>query len=152
MPNCDLVEKDGVWTCQVCGMSRPYPFIRKCRPIKKKTPEQQKRKQRARRHVSRNKLAGERPVGPGDRLHWLLKRFGIKYTEGCTCKAMQLQMNEWGPKGCREHMDKILDHMAKEAKRRNLPFLRSGAKILVRLAIRQSERKGVEAPKEVPVH
>lgn len=81
------------------------------------------------------------PSGPGTELKRLLRWLFLGTTLGCGCNAMATKMNQWGPDGCRENMDAILDHMAKEAKKRKLPFIRVGARRLVLLAIRRAERK-----------
>ena len=88
----------------------------------------------------------EEPValtaGPGTQLANLLKWFGIKAKEkGCGCKSMQKKMDKGGPQWCRQHKDEILDHLAKEAKKRGLPFVKLAALKLLGLAIRRAEKK-----------
>lgn len=85
----------------------------------------------------RNKVVG----GPGTELANLLKWFNIHAKEkGCGCKSMQKKMDRGGPQWCRDHKDEILDHLAKEAKKRGLPFVRVAAGKLVDLAIRRAEK------------
>ena len=80
-------------------------------------------------------------TGPGTELANLLKWFGIKAKEkGCGCKSMQKKMDKNGAQWCRDHKDEILDHLAKEANKRGLPFVRLAAEKLVDLAIRRAER------------
>ena len=55
---------------------------------------------------------------------------------------MARQMDAWGPDGCLKHMDKILDVMQAEAKRRNLPFFRLAGRTLVKIAVRRARKKG----------
>lgn len=56
-------------------------------------------------------------------------------------------MNEWGPDGCREHVDDIIDKMLEEAKRRNwrtgsLPVVpRIVCRSMIELACRLAERE-----------
>jgi len=54
-------------------------------------------------------------------------------------------MNKWGPDGCSEHMETILGWLEQEAKKRNLPFVKSAAKVMVTLAIRRSRKKMAQA-------
>ena len=80
-------------------------------------------------------------IGPGTELANLLKWFGIKAKEkGCGCKSMQKKMDKGGPQWCRDNKNEILDHLAKEAKKRGLPFVKLAASKLLDLAIRRSER------------
>ncbi len=80
-------------------------------------------------------------TGPGTHLKNMLSAFGIKAKEkGCGCKSFQQKMDKGGPQWCRDHKDEILDHLAKEAKKRGLPFIKLAASKLLDLAIRRSER------------
>ena len=49
-------------------------------------------------------------------------------------------MDKNGPQWCRDHKEEILDHLAKEAKKRGLLFVKLAASKLVDLAIRRAER------------
>jgi ADP-heptose:LPS heptosyltransferase len=49
--------------------------------------------------------------GPGTELHKLLASLGVHEQENCQCLTRALQMNAWGPAGCREHRDEILAWM-----------------------------------------
>ena len=81
-------------------------------------------------------------TGPGTELANLLKWFNIHAKEkGCGCKSMQKKMDKGGPQWCRDHKDEILAHLEKEAKKRNLPFIRIAAEKLVNLAIRRAEKR-----------
>ena len=80
-------------------------------------------------------------LGPGTHLKNMLAAFGIKAKEkGCKCGHWQKKMDKNGPQWCRDHKDEILDHLAKEAKKRGLPFVKLAASKLLELAIRRSER------------
>ncbi len=79
-------------------------------------------------------------TGPGTHLKNMLAWFNIKAKEkGCKCGHMEKKMNQ-GPQWCRDHMQEILDHLAKEAKKRGLPFVRLAAEKMVGLAIRKAEK------------
>jgi hypothetical protein len=57
--------------------------------------------------------------GPGDRLHDLILRLtGEGPTTECGCESKIVQMNAWGPAGCREHLDEIVDWLLEEARKR----------------------------------
>ena len=80
-------------------------------------------------------------TGPGTHLKNMLALIGIREKEkGCKCGHWQKKMDKGGPQWCREHRDEILDHLAKEAKKRGLPFVRLAADKLLDLAIRRSEK------------
>lgn len=83
-----------------------------------------------------------RPPGGlvGDELSAILKMLGLGAIEGCKCKKRARQMNEWGPDGCERNIDVIVGWLEEEAKNRKLPFIRWGAKTLVRVAIRRARR------------
>ena len=86
--------------------------------------------------------------GPGTELHGLIRQFfGQDYAANCGCENMVRKMNAWGPDGCREHMDEIVDKMIHEGKKRkllasSLPGARLVAKRVVSLAIRRSGEMG----------
>jgi hypothetical protein len=77
--------------------------------------------------------------GPGTELKRLLGSFGIKSKEnGCSCRSMQKKMDK--PGWAVSHKEEIIDHLAAEAKKRRLPFIRLAAEKLVDLAIRRAEK------------
>lgn len=80
------------------------------------------------------------PSGPGTELKGLLKTIGITANPGCSCNAKAAQMDIWGPDECERRLEEIVDWLAQEAKKRNLPFFRMGAQQLVRLAIRRARK------------
>jgi len=56
----------------------------------------------------------------GDNLHNLLRsRFGISCIHSCGCQEWIKRMNHWGPEGCREHLESIVDKMLTSAEKRN---------------------------------
>ena len=80
-------------------------------------------------------------TGPGTHLKNMLGWVGIRAKEkGCGCQSMQKKMDKNGPQWCRDHKEEILDHLAKEAQKRGLPFVRLAAEKLVDLAIQRAER------------
>ena len=67
--------------------------------------------------------------GVGDRVHKLIAwAFGQRAVEGCGCGAWIDQMNDWGPAGCREHLDEIVDHLVDVATKRNWTLNTVGAR------------------------
>ena len=79
--------------------------------------------------------------GPGTHLKNLLAWFNIKAREKrCGCKSLQKKMDRNGPQWCRDNREQILDHLAAEAKKRRLPFIRLAAEKLLELAIRRAEK------------
>jgi hypothetical protein len=86
--------------------------------------------------------------GPGTELHRLLGRFGIHMQKGCGCKGRMVQMNKWGPAGCAENFETIIEWLKEEAGKRGLPFFSMPARMLVRRAIanaRKEASRGKEA-------
>lgn len=89
-----------------------------------------------------------RPKGPGDYLHdAIIKWVGEAPTQKCGCKDKINKMNAWGPNGCREHLDEIVDWLAAEAKNRGwwrfavaVPGSRFFLKRMVLIAIKKTER------------
>jgi len=81
--------------------------------------------------------------GPGTELHKILERMGFEITDTCPCRKHIKQMNEWGPAGCREHLDEIIDWLKAEAERRNKEalFVRWGVRLVILLAIRRAEKR-----------
>lgn len=83
------------------------------------------------------------PVGPGTELKKLLFRIGIDATSGCKCadRAKHMDyMESVEPGWAEKNIEEIVDWMEEEAKKRKLPFLRAGAKLLVKLAIRRAKK------------
>lgn len=79
--------------------------------------------------------------GPGTELKAILAKFRITATGSCGCNARAAEMDVRGPAWCRENIDKIVDWLGQEAAKRHLPFVRAATKLLIRLAIRNAERK-----------
>ena len=90
---------------------------------------------------ARNMTTTKTTGGPGTQLKNLLGYFGIQSNEkGCKCGHWQKKMDRFGPRWCRDHREEIMDHLAAEAKKRGLPFIRLAAEKLLELAIRRSEK------------
>lgn len=81
------------------------------------------------------------PGGPGTELHKLLGRFGIKEKANCGCRKHTVQMDQNGPDWCEANMETILKWLKDESEKRKLPFVRTAAKILVKLAIHNARKK-----------
>lgn len=88
--------------------------------------------------------------GPGTILHRMIKnRTGEDYEAGCGCQSMVRLMNAWGPSGCREHIDEIINKILTEAKNRpkwkllaSLPGAKLVMKRMALSAIREAESVG----------
>jgi len=80
------------------------------------------------------------PDGPGAILSGMISAMGIKSTPNCSCKRHALEMNTKGPDWCEENLGTILDWLNEESKKRNLPFVRTVAKLMVQRAINKSRR------------
>lgn len=69
-----------------------------------------------------------------------LQAYSLKASAGCGCAEMARQMDNWGPQGCRDNMQLILDHLREEAKERGIRYIETVARLLVREAIRRAEK------------
>jgi hypothetical protein len=64
------------------------------------------------------RYAAGQPLGPGDYLHNLiLKWVGEGPTRKCGCEDRIRKMNEWGPDGCREHLEEIVGWLVEQAEK-----------------------------------
>lgn len=82
--------------------------------------------------------------GPGTELKKLLSRIGIDSTSGCKCsdRAKHMDyMEQKDPGWTERNIEQVVDWMEQEARNRNLPFLRTPAKMLVKLAIRRAKKE-----------
>jgi hypothetical protein len=71
--------------------------------------------------------------GPGTELHKIFAELYISPTVSCQCEAMRNQMNSWGPEGCREHRDEILEHLRKAYDETTiLSVIRAGATAVIK--------------------
>ena len=78
--------------------------------------------------------------GPGTELKKLLSKIGINAHPDCSCNQRARIMNENGIDWCEQNIETICDWMAEESAKRNLPFVRTGAKIIINLAIRRAKK------------
>lgn len=51
--------------------------------------------------------------GVGTELHRIFSALGIAKSDGCNCDEWIAKMNAWGPDGCEDHRDEILEHLKK---------------------------------------
>jgi hypothetical protein len=87
------------------------------------------------------------PAGPGTELKALLKYIGIVATPNCSCNARAAEMDRREaetPGWCAENIETILDWLKEQADARGLPFVRMGAKVLVRRAISNARKKAAQ--------
>ena len=95
-------------------------------------------------YILRDKYSGTNDFpmhGPGTQLHELLARWGIKASEGCSCRGRMIQMNKWGIDGCEKNIETIVEWLKQEASKRRLPFAASLGRMLVRRAIANARRE-----------
>ena len=91
--------------------------------------------------IAASNSQGKVSVGAGTELKRLLHWLGIVPTFGCGCGVKASLMDERGPDWCLENMDMIVGWMEEEATKRQLPYTRAGARVLVRLAVRAARKK-----------
>lgn len=126
MTLCNLEQRDGKYYCINCnGLPLKGNYKRTCK------------NNQGRRKV----VAIGFSQGVGIELKRLLRKIGIVPKTGCKCKDHAKQMDDLGIEWCLQNVETIADWMEEEAKRRKMPFLRVGAKVLVKKAIRNAKRK-----------
>jgi hypothetical protein len=91
---------------------------------------------------------------PGTELAAIITRFAawlpwldLAKHDGCGCDDLARQMDEMGPDECERHLDYLVDRLPSQAKARRLavPFRRTAAATLVRLAIRRARLRSATA-------
>ena len=121
MNYCDLSSTDA--TCPRCGfVSKVRGAIRQCRAPVPTT------------------------CGPGCQLARTFAWFGVKDDGTCGCSAYAAKMDAWGPSGCWQRLEEIVDHLREAAAKRGLPFIVTAARIAVARAIQAAEREATPAP------
>lgn len=80
------------------------------------------------------------PYGPGTILSGMIKKFGIHITPDCACMGRALNMNKKGVDWCEQNIDKILDWLREESKKRKLPFIDTVARMIVQQALQKSRK------------
>jgi glycosyltransferase involved in cell wall biosynthesis len=78
------------------------------------------------------------PPGVGAILRRKLGWLRLAPGQSCGCKELADEMDERGPDWCATHTPEILDRMRDNAKALGVPFLRLGAAVLLRSAIREA--------------
>lgn len=86
------------------------------------------------------KTLEENPNGPGSILAGMFHLLGIKSSPTCSCKKHAIEMNEKGNDWCENNLDTILIWLKEESHKRNLPFIESIAKMIVKKAINKSKK------------
>jgi hypothetical protein len=120
--DCIPIQRGDWYVCRNCGWGygvMDTPFRRNC-PSASDLPE---------------------TPGVGTELKHLLRTFRIVTSTGCGCEEKARMMDENGPDWCEENLETIVDWLHEGAKRRKLPFVRTGARLLVRYAIRRARKK-----------
>ncbi len=79
--------------------------------------------------------------GVGYHLKRLLARILLLGRAGCGCDVHAAEMDRNAPDWCEANIDTIVGWMRAEAKKRKLPFSVRGARLLVRVAIRNARRE-----------
>lgn len=136
MKNCEI--DCNTLKCINCGLSTDdCNNKRNCHPVEEKP--------RNNTTVSKIRVTPMKQFGgPGTELKKLLSKMGIDSTSGCKCsdRAKHMDyMEQKDPGWTERNIEEVLDWMQQEAKNRNLPFLRTPAKLLVKLAIRRAKKQ-----------
>lgn len=78
-------------------------------------------------------------VGPGTCLERMFHLFLIEQTEECPCYEHARQMDRWGPEGCRENLETIMEWLREESKRRRMLFPEKAARVAIKTCIKISK-------------
>lgn len=86
--------------------------------------------------------ATQKRQGPGDELAHIFHWFAQHPTPECPCERLRAQMNLWGPDGCLDNLDDILNVLEGEADRRKIivPFRRGWLERFVRWAVYKARK------------
>jgi hypothetical protein len=77
-------------------------------------------------------------VGPGTCLERMFHLLLIEQTEECPCYEHARTMDAWGPDGCREHLNEIVEWLREESIRRKMLFSEKAARVAVKTCIKLS--------------
>ena len=146
--DCKFVKHDNTTCiCVICGLKIPTKFS--CDKVYNNAKTASEDVTNEPKFFGR--LIDQNTKKAGTHLHNLIKKYLQEdYSEGCGCESMVRKMNAWGPDGCREHLDEIVDKMTEAAKSRgwkkrllaSVPFVsRAGMKAMVLMAIRLAEKE-----------
>ena len=161
MTECQCALPDPGETEMVCSRhncTKSYRMVQLCQTDESwfrageegRHPRQQPKGTTAAHKTRKAENPTKKQNGPGTELHKKLKRplkvlgflWRVPIDTGCGgCARYARKMNAWGCAGCRERIDKIADHLRKQAKKQDLPFNRPIAKLLIYRAIRRAEKK-----------
>lgn len=122
--DCVLKQDNEIWTIDENHPS--YPAQHK--KIEEKQPEVKA-------------VPADLGEGVGTELKNMLSTIGISASAGCSCHQRAKAMNDNGLQWCKEHTDTIVSWLEEEAKKRKIPFLKFGAKKLIKFAIKKYEKK-----------
>lgn len=75
--------------------------------------------------------------GPGTELKKLLSWI-VKPFPTCSCHEKIKKMNEWGPDGCEQNIEEILDWLHESAKDAGIPYVRFAVRLMVQQAVRNA--------------
>lgn len=92
------------------------------------------------RNIKSNNETNSISGGPGTELKKLLANIGIKGTPNCSCNKRALLMDQNGIEWCENNMNIIIEWLKEEAHKRNLPFIETAAKLLIKRAIHNSKK------------
>jgi hypothetical protein len=81
------------------------------------------------------------PEGAGTELKKLLLKLRLNPAPNCKCNVRMNTMNLNGCDWCEQNIDTITEWLREEAQRANLPFVSTGAKIIIKRAIHNARKK-----------
>lgn len=95
--------------------------------------------------VGLNNMIGQPIViantGAGTELHNLISLLGLKPSVNCKCAQHIRDMDLNGVEWCDQNISVITEWLREEARQANLPFINTGAKVLIKRAISNARQK-----------
>lgn len=131
---CSFKKMKTEWICENCGRRLSFTAVGEDRPISAKCRIPNNFIKIENRSII-NELFDKEIDGVGSKLSEILSKIGIKYQTNCECSSKIKLLNKKGIIWCKNNMSTILEWMNDEAKKKNIPFIESAAKAILRLAI-----------------
>lgn len=103
-------------------------------------------------NIPKDERQGPPTPGPGTELTKIFSWFGLNGSASCHCTSHAAEMDRWGPDRCEKNLAIIVQWLADEAKNQRLPFVKFGASLLVKTAIKRSRKRIKEYDEEYHGH
>ena len=125
---CDFQKKNRQWICVNCGRKTEVLDTDKLAPTALcRIPEQYK--------ANSNYIFNMRLSGVGDNIAKIMKNLGYTYSPMSDARARITFLNKRSVAWCHKNKHIIYDWIKQECTQRNIPFVPSAVKAIIRLAM-----------------